>query len=319
MDTKVNELREQETCVPSEPLRETREPLLESCTTSAPRIDHHSWTEHSIVGFWDAIASTDLDERRFGRAACDRLTEIIRPFLNSSDRIIDFGAGSGDLVKKLIDCGYAVAAFETSKIRRSKIRALVSGPKLLGVYGARPTQKFDVVIASEVYEHLLDDEIDAICSDWVETLKPGGRLILTTPCQENLLSGLTICPECTIEFHRKQHMRSVSPDALVERFSNLGLEEIYLGLHDFSATRERYDIYNAYKHAQRHGRLRLEIDKQIKGYLASRGNVQVDGLVDALVDLIDDLLTRNPLPHKRYSAVDGRRTTIVYIGKKCDS
>ena len=63
-------------------------------------------------------------------------------------------------------CGVADARFEVADLRRLDQRGNLNG-------------KFDVVVCLEVIEHVLDDR-KLVC-DLGRCLKPGGRLLLTTP------------------------------------------------------------------------------------------------------------------------------------------
>jgi len=53
-------------------------------------------------------------------------------------------------------------------------------------------------------------------------LRPNGKLVLTTPNEENLDASKIICPNCSAVFHRMQHVRNWSADALAERLAANG-------------------------------------------------------------------------------------------------
>lgn len=76
---------------------------------------------------------------------------------------------------------------------------------------------FDVVVMSEVLEHLDNVVLTSTISDVHRVLKQGGRFIGTVPYKENLLDQLAICPTCGEQFHRWGHIQS---------FDEKGLEKL---------------------------------------------------------------------------------------------
>src|SRR6185312_3250597 len=73
---------------------------------------------------------------------------------------------------------------------------------------------FDVVIMSEVLEHLTDTVIASTLTEVHRVLKPGGRFIGTVPADEKLSSEQVICPDCGKIFHRWGHVQEFSTDRL---------------------------------------------------------------------------------------------------------
>jgi SAM-dependent methyltransferase len=97
-------------------------------------------------------------------------------------KILDLGAGHGAFTKKLHEMGYNVSAcdlfpeyFEFSEIQCEKVDITRKFPYL--------NNSFDLVIAIEVSEHIIDHEM--FFSEISRILQPSGRLMLSTP---NILS-----------------------------------------------------------------------------------------------------------------------------------
>lgn len=108
-------------------------------------------------------------------------------------RILDFGCGEGVLLSRLnadnllVGVDVSEAAVRRSKARCGDRASIVR----VGVAGALPFRDgaFDALITTEVIEHVPDER--AIIREWARVLKPGGRLILTTPHQ-HWLSALDL-------------------------------------------------------------------------------------------------------------------------------
>ena len=66
-------------------------------------------------------------------------------------------------------------------------------------------ESVDVVVATEVFEHLVPAVMDAGMREIQRVLVCGGVLIGTVPYRENLSDNQVFCPQCKIAFHRWGH------------------------------------------------------------------------------------------------------------------
>jgi len=82
---------------------------------------------------------------------------------------------------------------------------------------------FDVVVMSEVLEHLFDSELDDTVKEVHRVLAPSGLFIGTVPCEEDLTDNMVICPHCSETFHRWEHKQSFTHGRINELLSNLFL------------------------------------------------------------------------------------------------
>jgi cyclopropane fatty-acyl-phospholipid synthase-like methyltransferase len=85
---------------------------------------------------------------------------------------------------------------------------------------------YDLIVTTEVVEHLKDDELEAMLSEVRRVLKPDGYIFLTTPFKEDLEVEKTMCPECGCTFHRWQHMRSWDLESLTYALEKNGFTTI---------------------------------------------------------------------------------------------
>ena len=99
--------------------------------------------------------------------------------------VLDIGCGGGILCEPLARLGLNVTGLDASPeaVTVARTHALSGGLKISYVSGsaekfARGKQKFDVITALEILEHVAD--IDSLLQSAASMLKPGGILILST-------------------------------------------------------------------------------------------------------------------------------------------
>ncbi len=73
---------------------------------------------------------------------------------------------------------------------------------------------FDVVIMSEVLEHLGTAHLSASINEIWRVLKPGGSFIGTVPFDEDLEASNVACPHCHKTFHRWGHQQRFTTESL---------------------------------------------------------------------------------------------------------
>src|SRR5437867_2619061 len=113
--------------------------------------------------------------------------DLCRRFSISGD-LLEFGAGAGNLLKRLGDLGYngkitAIDILPRPESLPDAVRWLHAD--LNEAIPARD-RSFDVILASEVIEHLENPR--AVFREFSRVLRREGRLILTTPNQESIRS-----------------------------------------------------------------------------------------------------------------------------------
>ena len=196
------------------------------------------WTPDLVERFWDGVSQTRLSQLSFSKHNSEYLIDLIKDHLKMNGRHLDFGAGTGDLVKALIGKGYATAAYEPSTARSSCFLTEVAGhEKYLGHIGNDCNERFDVVLLIEVLEHILEQDLSGTLQKVKSLLADGGTVIISTPLSEDLELASTYCPMCDTLFHRWQHLRSFTPDSLLAFLSQYGFACLSLQQADFSYNR----------------------------------------------------------------------------------
>lgn len=162
----------------------------------------------------------------------DRWRWIASRLPTSKCSVLDAGSGNGSIATNVGRLGHSVVGlnFSESEVQRCQRRNPYPNVTFelqdLRLLGERNDfrDRFDVVICTEVMEHILDDS--KFIRDLAKTLKAGGQLLLTTP---NLayrpLDGKAEPPYEPIEDGR--HVRKGYDDGQLRRLAELaGLDVI---------------------------------------------------------------------------------------------
>jgi ubiquinone biosynthesis O-methyltransferase len=99
--------------------------------------------------------------------------------------VLDAGCGNGSLAAWLFSRGHNVIGIDIAEDGIEFARLHHSGPRFFvrSVYDTlhdiTPEGKFDVIVSSEVIEHIFAPQ--KFVANLAQSLKPGGKLIITTP------------------------------------------------------------------------------------------------------------------------------------------
>lgn len=116
--------------------------------------------------------------------------------------ILDAGSGTGSNLRMLVDQGFLnIVGLDASPeaIRYCLQKKLP--PVHQGFLTALPfpTAHFDLVLATDVLEHLDDDR--AGCAEIVRVLRPGGQVLITVPAFESLWG-----PQDDLSHHKRRYL-----------------------------------------------------------------------------------------------------------------
>lgn len=128
---------------------------------------------------------------------------------SSKPAVLNIGVGDGNLEIAVQALGYASYSLDpdAEAIGRIRQRGIDARAGFIEQIPFDDSQ-FDFVVAAEILEHLTEPQRQAGLAEIRRTLKPGGYLIGTVPCEEDLDSNIAVCPHCRQVFHRWGHTTS---------------------------------------------------------------------------------------------------------------
>ena len=165
---------------------------------------------------WDHF-QTDSQLGNIAFQAQDRYVRMARMVAGRA-RVLNIGAGRGDLERMLLDRGTDVYCLDPGPetIRMLATRLGLGDKARQGVAEAIPfgDEMFDAVVMSEVLEHLDEGTMAQALEEVKRVLKPEGVFVGSVPADERLEDSLVLCPRCGLKFHRWGHLQSFSAGRL---------------------------------------------------------------------------------------------------------
>jgi len=154
---------------------------------------------------------------------------IIKRSLKKDDCILEIGFGNGALLSLLSDVFKTYAAdISQDNIERLKGKLEKVKFNLIGIDGKLPYSDnfFSGFIASEVLEHMSNEELELCIEEIERILKPGGIAIITVPAEENLKLSECYCPQCGHIFHKFGHKQAWNENTIKNKFSSFKIIRI---------------------------------------------------------------------------------------------
>lgn len=157
---------------------------------------------------WDYFQNEGVDAFRLASPRLRFLVNRLQP----RESVLNIGVGSGTLEMLAARKGVEIWSLDPSERAVENLRNELGASERAKVgYSQRipfPDEQFDVVVMSEVIEHLEPKVRDASLLEVRRVLRPGGRLIGTVPARERLEDSEVVCPKCGDRFHRWGHQAS---------------------------------------------------------------------------------------------------------------
>lgn len=162
---------------------------------------------------------TKYKDFKLGDPDAERVATIVA-LCGTGKSILDIGCCDGYIGSKLIKTGNKVSGVDISKTCVDKSKAVGINAKLINLeQNTLPfDEKFDVVVAGEIIEHVTDT--DAFIELIKSALKPGGELVISTPNLAALgrrlllLIGKNPHMEVSFETYSAGHVRYFIKDTL---------------------------------------------------------------------------------------------------------
>jgi 2-polyprenyl-3-methyl-5-hydroxy-6-metoxy-1,4-benzoquinol methylase len=129
--------------------------------------------------------------------------------------LLNVGVGDGYLEDQAAGQNWDVYSLDpdpvaTATLRQRGIEAATGSIDAMPFSDAQ----FDIVVTSEILEHLTDAQRQKGLAEVARTLKSGGHLIGSVPYREDLLMNTDVCPQCQHVFHRWGHTTAFDLDGL---------------------------------------------------------------------------------------------------------
>ncbi len=185
--------------------------LHEKLHSSFEYIDHYTKDAEEFDYFKDSDSAITNDERN---RLDQKIISLIPKFAN---RILDVGCGNGWLNKAVLTNANEVISLDIAL--NNAVRAYQNNPHpnhsaiVADVYHLPfAAESIDVIIASEIIEHVANPRV--FIEKLLVPLKKGGKLIITTPYNENIHASL--CIHCNKLTPMHAHLHSFTKKSMAE-------------------------------------------------------------------------------------------------------
>jgi len=204
-----------------------------------------SFDYHAVAGDYQyrALNSGHPMQQFWHRGKLVMIDQLVRPHLKQGSRILEIGCGSGNLLVQAgvrgsfpvgLDLSMQALTFVRSRLNEDEDKKDgISGFACIQSVGeALPFSagSFDCVILSEVIEHL--DAPQATMEEASRVLRPGGRLLVTTPNYRSLwplMEWAVDCMNMAPKMAGEQHISKFHPAGLRDLINSSGLQVNYSG------------------------------------------------------------------------------------------
>lgn len=157
---------------------------------------------------WNHVqtARPDFFDHARGRYAA-MATAAQQRHRRGTGRVLNIGIGAGGLESLLQGRGWQVSSIDPSR-ETVEVQVRRGIDARCGYAQRMPfdAAAFDVVVASEVLEHIEPATRTAVLSEIWRVLGDGGWFIGSVPYRENLADNEVFCPDCGKVFHRWGHV-----------------------------------------------------------------------------------------------------------------
>jgi len=189
------------------------------------------WTKNNLIRFWDYWS--DRPDDYFAESYNKVIIKLFSNYIKNNATCVDYGCGSGGLVKGLLSKGLQTIAIDHNQKSIEKI--INKYNSISNFIGAYPVDQLinnkikinaDIVFSLETIEHVINDDLNNYFSYIKNIMELDSYLILSCPNNEDIERSKIYCPESDIIFHPTQHVRSLNLETLPKLVEPHGFELI---------------------------------------------------------------------------------------------
>lgn len=194
------------------------------------------WADHKIKKYWDVYETHPALFRTLIFIPGTRKNPTLDAVVNKScklvsrnSKILDIGFGNGYVIKKMALQGYECFGIDISERnvnltlkeileddRLNKKNITLKVGNILQLSRIFGNNLFDLIIATDIFEHLNDETIHKGFQGISRCLKKGGYLFISTPYKEVLERSYVLCPDCHAIFHSVGHVQSFDEKRMID-------------------------------------------------------------------------------------------------------
>ena len=164
--------------------------------------------ETSQTELWSHYQTGRLEVFAGSKTRLDYLVRLAGR-LAAGRSLLNIGCGDGYLERRAQQKKWTVVSVDPDSGAVGRLQTLGVDARC-GSIESLPvdSQSIDVVVSTEVFEHLAPHTLEGGLSEIKRVLKPRGLLIGTVPYREDLSQNEVFCPDCKKTFHRWGHQQS---------------------------------------------------------------------------------------------------------------
>ena len=184
----------------------------------------------SDVQLWTHYQTDAAQQFEVGHGRQEFLARQISRKISAGGTLLEIGFGDAYLLRKLAPSyGCHAADISPSNIAQMQERHPQVRFSLVEPDGRLPysDETFDGFIATEVLEHMDNEELATVIPEIWRVLKPGGRAFLTFPARENLQESECFCPSCGTKFHKWGHKQVWDEDKIRAMRFYMSIRELH--------------------------------------------------------------------------------------------
>ncbi|MFQ5588247.1 MAG: class I SAM-dependent methyltransferase [Nitrospiria bacterium] len=177
---------------------------------AATGAEHTVSDQNNQARIWDHFQNRAPESFKAAKPRLDFIIgQIAKRKQTARPRVLNIGAGDGYFESVAQKHGWEIYALDPNETAIQRlVKQRVKG--FQGYVEMMPfeSEMFDFVVASEVIEHLTDEQRARGLKEIVRVLKPDGLFLGTVPYCEDLFLNEVVCPKCGDVFNRWGHQKS---------------------------------------------------------------------------------------------------------------